>query len=129
MKYNKSEIMKRAWEIKKENKNNIFSACLKLAWAEAKGNTVSKTEKELMIEKLEMMAKEAEERYVFKYTVYISEWVKYGKDRTYLAVFETSDVTRHNAKIDCGYFDNIANEYVPGKVDIDDRFDLCGRVL
>ena len=36
MKYNKSEIMKRAWELKKANKNNIFRLCLKMAWAEAK---------------------------------------------------------------------------------------------
>lgn len=35
-KYNLSNIMKRAWEIKKENKYNIFSICLKMAWFEAK---------------------------------------------------------------------------------------------
>jgi len=36
MKYNKKEIMKKAWEIKKENANNIFGLCLKMAWAIAK---------------------------------------------------------------------------------------------
>ena len=35
-KYNLSAIMKRAWEIKKENERNIFSLCLKMAWEEAK---------------------------------------------------------------------------------------------
>ena len=35
-KYNLSKIMKRAWEIKKENVKNIFSICLKMAWAEIK---------------------------------------------------------------------------------------------
>lgn len=35
-KYNLSKIMKRAWEIKREDKNNIFGLCLKMAWAEAK---------------------------------------------------------------------------------------------
>lgn len=35
-KYNLSNIMKRAWEIKKENSRNVFGACLKMAWAEAK---------------------------------------------------------------------------------------------
>lgn len=35
-KYNLSEIMKRAWEIKKENESNIFAFCLKKAWSEAK---------------------------------------------------------------------------------------------
>lgn len=36
MKYDLKKIMKRAWEIKKENEKNIFSLCLKIAWAEAK---------------------------------------------------------------------------------------------
>lgn len=35
MKYNKSMIMKRAWELKKIT-NDIFGLCLKTAWAEAK---------------------------------------------------------------------------------------------
>lgn len=34
---NLSKIMKRAWELKKENENNIFSLCLKQAWKENKG--------------------------------------------------------------------------------------------
>lgn len=36
MKYDLRKIMKRAWEIKKENSRNIFSFCLKMAWGEAK---------------------------------------------------------------------------------------------
>lgn len=36
MKYDLKKIMKRAWQIKKENERNIFSLCLKIAWAEAK---------------------------------------------------------------------------------------------
>lgn len=35
-KYNLHRIMRRAWQIKKENERNIFSLCLKMAWAEAK---------------------------------------------------------------------------------------------
>lgn len=35
-KYNLSKIMKRAWEIKRENSKNIFAICLKMAWEEAK---------------------------------------------------------------------------------------------
>lgn len=34
--YNRVAIMKRAWEIKKEHKENVFSLCLKMAWKEAK---------------------------------------------------------------------------------------------
>lgn len=36
MKANLKYIMKRAWEIKKMNKENIFGLCLKMAWEEAK---------------------------------------------------------------------------------------------
>lgn len=36
MKYNMNEIMTRAWEIKRENTENMFSLCLKMTWAEAK---------------------------------------------------------------------------------------------
>ena len=39
MKYDLRKIMKRAWEIKKENSRNIFSLCLKIAWEEAKEET------------------------------------------------------------------------------------------
>lgn len=34
--WNLSRIMKKAWEIKKRNSQNIFSECLKMAWAIAK---------------------------------------------------------------------------------------------
>lgn len=46
MKYNKKAIMKKAWEIKKENAKNIFSLCLKMAWA--------KDIREKMIAKLDL---------------------------------------------------------------------------
>lgn len=36
MKYDLKKIMKRAWEIKKENSRNIFSLCLKMAWEEVR---------------------------------------------------------------------------------------------
>ena len=39
---NLSKIMKRAWEIKKEDSRNIFGLCLKMAWEEAKEETVKK---------------------------------------------------------------------------------------
>ena len=37
----KKEIMKRAWQIKKENNDNIFALCLKMAWAESKVETTT----------------------------------------------------------------------------------------
>ena len=38
MKYDVRKVMKRAWEIKKENDKNIFGECLRMAWEEVKGN-------------------------------------------------------------------------------------------
>lgn len=35
-KYDLHRIMRRAWQIKKENGRNIFGLCLKMAWEEAK---------------------------------------------------------------------------------------------
>jgi len=36
MKYNVKAIMARAWEIKKQDMNNYFGLCLRMAWEEAK---------------------------------------------------------------------------------------------
>ena len=47
---NLSKIMKRAWEIKKEDSRNIFSLCLKMAWEEAKNMNVDDELKELVTE-------------------------------------------------------------------------------
>lgn len=38
----KKILMKRAWEIKREDNRNIFSLCLKMAWAELKETKVVK---------------------------------------------------------------------------------------
>lgn len=132
MRYNLSAIMKKAWEIKKENKENIFSLCLKIAWAEAKGavETEAKITKDYIIEKLEEKRACTAERYsCFVYFAHANDWKNYGKDRTYFVVYEKSNVTTHNARIDCGYFDNIKNEYVPGRRDLTDKYDLCGRTI
>ena len=39
-KYDKSEIMKRAWEIKREDGRNLFAACLEMAWKEVKAANI-----------------------------------------------------------------------------------------
>lgn len=40
MKFNLRGIMLRAWNIKKQDKNNYFPLCLKMAWAEAKNQNI-----------------------------------------------------------------------------------------
>lgn len=58
----------------------------------------------------------------YHYEVKTSEWVKYGKDRTYFSIVETRDNSKHYVKKDYGYFDNNAEEFVPGKASIDYTF-------
>lgn len=123
MKYSMSNIMKRAWELKKFYNTSLFGECLKIAWAEAKGAE----KKDIIILRLHMAAGVASERCRYDYKVYVKDWERGGKSRTYMSVYETLNGTRHNIKIDCGYFDNVLNEYVSGYHDLTDRFDLCGR--
>ena len=117
-KYNLSKIMKRAWELVKKFGMTISSG-LKKAWEEAKN---MKDQLIAAMEKLVEMAKCDG----WNYKVYTSEWQNYGKSRTYFAIYETRDHSKHNAKYDCGYYDNINNTYVPGKVDLTARFTLSG---
>lgn len=59
-------IFTRAWEIKKEDRKNIFALCLKMAWAEAREMKIESRE-----EKIERLSR--------KY----SRWTKNGYDRIY----------------------------------------------
>ena len=97
MKYNLAKIMKRAWQIKKEedrkalnrayNHNRrtvedtekaLFSECLKIAWEEAKNvENLSEKETELKIE----------EGGEVKWNI----WRKYGKNRAYYTVSTRSN--------------------------------------
>lgn len=58
----------------------------------------------------------------YHYEVKISEWVKYGKDRTYFSIIETRGNSKHYVKKDYGFYDNNAEEFVPGKASIDYTF-------
>lgn len=66
MKYNKSDIMKKAWEIKRKS-GNTFSASLKMAWSLAKAILTMK-----------------KEDYVEDGTVDVRFWFNYGKARAYI---------------------------------------------
>ena len=63
MKYNLSVIMKRAWEIKREDSRNIFGICLQMAWEEAKSN--KKTVEEYLIEKGGKLWEKADKKRVY----------------------------------------------------------------
>lgn len=129
MKYDMKEIMIRAWEIRKEDNKNIFALCLKIAWAEAKSTARVKITREYLINRLEAKKAYAANRYNYIYFAYANDWQNYGKDRTYFVIYEKSNTTKHNAKIDYGYFDNINKEYIPGRHDLTDEFDVAGRTI
>ncbi len=75
MKYNKSQIMKRAWEIKRQDERNIFGECLKMAWDEAKKQSTKKTGVDIFIGKLVDAG--------------ANRWQKYGYDRLYISGCES----------------------------------------
>ena len=80
---NLSKIMKRAWEIKKEDSRNIFSLCLKMAWEEAKNMNVDDELKELV-------TKISNERgYSSTITIQKKLWETPDKEksRTYIKIF------------------------------------------
>lgn len=107
MKYNTKDIMKRAWEIKKEadrsaknalynkgvvrelepSEKAVFSACLKMAWAEAKAAESIAEEYQVSYKEAAVMAaKESELKSEFGGNVTWSIWRKYGKNRAYYTV-------------------------------------------
>lgn len=108
MKYNLSGIMKRAWEIKKENGKNIFGICLQIAWVEAKNSNNESLE--------DKIARLAEEKLSYKYCghykVVTNDWKKYGKDRTYIIVRFYTNAWNLKHEIKCGFIDNTTGEYV-----------------
>ena len=73
----KAQIMKRAWEIKREDSENIFGLCLRMAWAEAKAENSVKT-----IEELEELG--------------FSRWTKGNFDRLY--------INADKLGLECGYY-------------------------
>lgn len=76
MKYNKSEIMKNAWNLKKNYKKLTFSECLKRSWEKAKieyQNTLVPT---VFTNNMEIT--------VDGYTRTLTRWTKYGYDRVYI---------------------------------------------
>jgi|GEM_PF-2047474 len=63
----------------------------------------------------------------YRYEVQMNDWQNYGKDRTYFKIIETRSNSKHCAVKDYGYYDNKADEYVPGKADLNSGFDFGGN--
>ena len=120
-KYNLSKIMKRAWELVKKVGMTI-SAGLKEAWREAK-----MTLREQVLSELKKRIEIAPD--VYDYEIVESDWVKYGKNRTYFKVIETRKNSRHYGVREYGYIDNITNKYFAGKNDAFGEYDFSGSVM
>lgn len=96
MKYNKREIMRNAWNLVKTYGIKISSA-MKSAWALAKA----------MIE-----AEKHTDDYCGNAKVTVNDWVKYGKNRTYIEIRHYTNAwnLKHTTKI--GYVDNMTGDFV-----------------
>ena len=58
----------------------------------------------------------------YHYQVVVNDWQNYGKDRTYVSIIETRNGSKHYAKKDYGFFDNIAGTFVEGKASLNYTF-------
>lgn len=81
--------------------------------------------KDELIKRVNEIAEESTERYKrdgkidYYYRVYATDWKNYGKDRTYIKVYEKRTGSKHNKLIDCGYYDNASGQYFSGNFDIE----------
>lgn len=96
MTYNKKNIMKNAWEIKRAA-NVTMSTALKAAWA---------------LEKAMIKAEEIGKESGWNYKVCANDWVKYGKNRTYVSTRIYTNAWSMKREIKLGYIDNMSGELV-----------------
>lgn len=112
-KYNLSNVMKRAWEIKKMQKGLSFSECLKKSWTTEKEIVAYNEERNEMSE-IDKAADEYEGR--TGYSCRYNRWQKYGKDRTYISFWENRG--RRSVEHKAGYWDHKEKQYVAGAIDL-----------
>ena len=104
MKYNKSEIMKKAWSLYRDE-YGPFSVCLKRAWE---------------IYKMSRGMRSAVLHYDHYFTnhayasmeMQCNRWTKYGKDRTYINAIARNAYGIIVKTYKVGYIDNIDGEFV-----------------
>lgn len=96
MKYNKSNIMKNAWNLKKTYGISM-SIALKSAWA---------------LEKAMMEAESEGKKSGWNYRVHVNDWVKYGKNRTYISYVTYTNAWNRKREYKLGYIDNLSGQLV-----------------
>lgn len=96
MKYNKRNIMQNAWNIRR-TANVDMSTALKAAWA---------------LEKAMMTAEAEGKDSGWNYAVKANDWVKYGKNRTYVSTRIYTNAWNLKREIKIGYVDNMTGSFV-----------------
>lgn len=96
MKYNRSEIMRNAWNLIKKYGIDRSTA-LKSAWALAKA----------MIE-----AESHTDDYCGHAKVVVNDWVKYSKNRTYVTVRHYTNAWNLKRETKIGYVDNLTGTFI-----------------
>lgn len=94
--YNKKEIMRNAWSIRK-SANVSMSVALKSAWALAKA-----------IKSAEQVASDID----WNTKVRVNDWVKAGYNRTYVEVAVYTNAWNRKRTEKIGYVDNMTGEFV-----------------
>ena len=96
MKYNKREIMMKAWDLVKNHGIDLRTA-MKSAWALAKAMNDAET-----------VGKNSG----WNYRVSANDWAKYGKDRTYVSTRIYTNAWNLKREIKLGYIDNMTGAFV-----------------
>lgn len=94
-KYNKSDIMKKAWEIRKAS-NSTMSTALRASWAIAKAEAAA-----------EQYGKDCG----WNYKVIVNRWSKGGHDRTYIATRLYTNAWNRKKDESFGWVNNLTGEY------------------
>lgn len=96
MKYNKKNIMKNAWSIRRETGVSM-SVALKSAWA---------------IEKAMIAAKREGQERGWNYRVKTNRWVKGAHNRTYIDLRIYTNAWNCKRTIRFGYVDNLTGQHI-----------------
>ena len=94
--YNRHEIMKNAWSIRREN-NVSMSVALKAAWALAKA-----------IKAAEALAADID----WNTKIRVNDWIKAGHSRTYVEVAVYTNAWNRKRTEKIGYVDNMTGEFI-----------------
>lgn len=95
MKYNTKDVMRNAWNIRR-TANVSMSTAFKAAWA---------------LEKAIITADETGKDSQWNYRVKVNDWIKNGKNRTYVETHIYTNAWNYKRTIFKGYVDNVTGEF------------------